>query len=379
MVRPSRSTGRASRPPAARSSRSASASAAPRPWCSATPEPKTSPRSKHDGSIHGSATLHALLATDGGTDVDCRASAHACELRIGSFFGGFDTVVAPISFDPDAPARPLATIAVDPSSGLVDGQPVVVTGHGFDPSSRVGVVECASNASVAGCPGSTTILTSPSGDFEVTVDVRAQIWGGVVLDCRDASVRCTMQGYAYSDDGDTRPQAPLAFAPDGPLLPPPTLEATPSTGLVDGQVVSLSGVGFAYHYGPAISPLPDDRATNAVIPMQIRVRECPSSHVTDFGRCNDRSDLVDIDSSGALSGTTSVAAVYVSLDGTTIDCRTAPGACSLFAGPGDPINTANARLTFAADPSTEPPSTGPGVLPAAVAPDPIAASPSFAG
>jgi hypothetical protein len=340
------------------------------------------------GVFHSTKRVRALLATDGGPVVDCRTASDACELQVGLFSPSPDTVVASIAFDPDAPALPPASIAVDPDTDLIDGQTVVVSGTGFLANSPVGISQCAIGPATGTCYGRTSTLTDAAGQLEVTLDVRTRLWGGEVVDCRDADVDCSVQAYSYEDD-DQHPVAPISFDPDGPILPPPTMVATPSTDLVDGQVVSLSGSGFTSPYPPIIvtdaqpeavrdgaasyqSPSPPagwrapltskaPAATTAATAFQETVIQCKTTDgldVVDLSGCNpDTWGTADVDQDGDLSGTMQVWAVFNSFSGETVDCRTSVDACSLYTYGYDPLTSAVASIDFDPNAPLAPPPT----------------------
>ncbi|MGZ4727511.1 MAG: neocarzinostatin apoprotein domain-containing protein [Acidimicrobiales bacterium] len=329
-----------------------------------------------DGSFHSSTRVHGLLATDGGAIVDCRLSPTACVLMVGTFYDGFDAVAAAIAFDPDAPALPPALITANPSTGLIDGQTTTVTGTGFLANSPVGISQCATSSTSMTCSGGTFVYTDGNGDLSVPLAVRARLWAGEILDCRDPSVDCSLQAYSY-EDSDQHSVTPITFDPNGPLLPPPTMTATPSTGLVDGQVVSLNGTGIVYPYGTVVSvPVTDRRhpdarwvapattqtsawgaatvpatsrpRTNlAAQPFQISIAECVTTPVFDISGCDPQTySVADVDSAGVLTGTAQVWAVFNSFDGRSVDCRTATDACSLYTVFGDPLTSAIASIDF---------------------------------
>ena len=339
-----------------------------------------------DGSWHGSVRVHGIIATDGGDTVDCRTTPTACELLVGTFYPSLDTVAVPISFDPDAPAVPPASITVAPSTDLIDGQDMHVTGTGFLANSPVAISECASSATSGTCPGGRYTFTDDQGDLDAVLPARTRLWSGEILDCRDPAVECSVQATSY-EDYDQHPVFPISFDPDGPLLPPPTLVATPSTDLVDGQVVTLTGANIFNPYGPIItSPVSDAhpdakwatpptppagfRAANAIasaadpraaaaVAFSVPIIQCLTTDEFTFEGCDPNSySPADVDASGNLTGTAQVSAVFRSYTGQDIDCRTAVNKCSLYLfGGGDPLMSASATLDFDPDGPLAPPPT----------------------
>lgn len=82
--------------------------------------------------------------------------------------------------------------------------------------------------------------------------------------------------------------------------PPPTMTVTPSTGLVDGQVVTVAGTGWSPHDGVGVSLCGDDESA------------CPVP-----------TQWVDADGAGAFSTEVRARAAYASGQGAT-DCRDEP-------------------------------------------------------
>lgn len=339
-----------------------------------------------DGSWHGSIRVHGIIATDGGDTVDCRTTPTTCELLVGTFYPSVDAVAVPISFDPDAPALPPASITVAPATGLVDGQDMHVTGTGFLANSPVGLSQCASSTTSGTCSGGAFVYTDEVGDLDAVLPARARLWSGEILDCRDPAIECSVQATSY-EDYDQHPMFPIAFDPDGPLLPPPTLVATPSTDLVDGQIVTLTGSNIFNPYGPIIDGQVSDahpdakwvapptppagfRAARAAASpaaatqaaaaaFSVPIIQCLTTDVFDFVGCdNNGYSQADVDSEGNLTGTAQVSAVFRTYTGEDIDCRTAVDKCSLYLfGGGDPLMSASATLDFDPNGPLAPPPT----------------------
>ena len=268
---------------------------------------------------------------------------------------------------------PPPTLVVTPDSSLVDGQHVTVTGAGFFPNAPLGLSECASTTSVGTCAGGDSVEAGADGTFSTDVVVRAQLWAGQVLDCRNLpaapTVDCSIQAFSFADQ-DLPTTVALHFDPNGELLPPPTLTATPDTDLVDGQTVSLTGSHIAYPYGPifvtgkavqpasarwvppitppktnpvtADEPAPDPEA------FRVEVFECASGSV-DFQRCAPANTSAPVDADGNLTGEVTVWATFTTVDGQSIDCRTSATACELRAGYGNPLTTAVTPIAFDPD------------------------------
>ena len=202
----------------------------------------------------------------------------ACQLRASSF-NTPDITVAPLGFDPDSPLAPPPLIEADPTSDLLDHDIIDVSGSGFSlgygyiggPIGPVGpeaatkfgrslqdvvvapgqtvtdAMMCVSGSSDFGaCDYDTSqrlALTADgdvAGDFQVSAILNT--YDGPV-DCRDAASGCELRagliGHPYK-----QAILPLSFDPDGALAPPPTITISPSTDLVDGQMVHVTAEGL---------------------------------------------------------------------------------------------------------------------------------------
>ena len=131
----------------------------------------------------------------------------------------------------------------------------------------------------------------------------------------------------------------MSFDPNGPLLPPPTISVTPSTDLIDRQSVHVTGSGFR--------PL-----------RTVQVGQCIGG-TTDFYQCRPTSyEPPTVAADGTLDTTLAVRTILQPYDGTTVDCRSAAGACEVQVGPlnqGDP--PLRQALSFDPDAPLAPPPT----------------------
>ncbi len=151
-----------------------------------------------------------------------------------------------------SPARAAGpTVTVTPSTGLVDFQKVQVTGSGFEPNALLEVYECRGGAvTEADCDAGNAdfIDIDSSGNvipYNMWVDARIWLPDGTAVDCRTDASGCEI-GVGFLIDAGQWPAAPLAFDPSAPLLPPVAATVTPSTGLVDGQVVQVHGEHLSF-------------------------------------------------------------------------------------------------------------------------------------
>lgn len=140
------------------------------------------------------------------------------------------------------------SITVSPSTNLIDLQTVHVAGKDFPANADIATVQCIKGAvGQQGCDLS-TVEFSPadaSGSFTVDRVVRRILNTGASshYDCAKAPGACTLAAADISDQ-TVAASASLSF---NPKVPPKkaTLTVTPSTNLVDHQLVTLIGGGLA--------------------------------------------------------------------------------------------------------------------------------------
>lgn len=132
------------------------------------------------------------------------------------------------------------------------------------------------------------------------------------------------------------PAPALATAPLGPEAAPITVTATPSTGLVDGQVVDGHAVGFDEHrdgYG-----------------FLVQCRAGATRRGCHVGE-------LDVDPTygpGTIDQQVQVQAVFRGEDGVEVDCRAAPGTCVLHVLTEAGTGVIDAPLTFDAAAPVDP-------------------------
>lgn len=144
-------------------------------------------------------------------------------------------------------------VKAEPSTGLVDGQEVTVTGTGFPPGVSVGVVMCTKEAGrdhgargVDACNIGhfAQAETNRDGVAVATFSVRRLVvLDGVEVDCASEAQRCLI-GMGMMSDYDTSGGVLVDFDGTVSLPDPPTATVQPSTGLVDGQEVTVTVTGL---------------------------------------------------------------------------------------------------------------------------------------
>lgn len=277
------------------------------------------------GNISTTITVRRIVRTQGAS-TDC-ATAGACVLLSGVNEIG-DGATAPIQFDGSVPPPPPPTITVTPSTDLLNGDTVHVTGIDFDPNFPVSVSQCPTGApqgpSCGFGPG-TFVETDDAGGFTFDLIVDRILYGGATpIDCADPGA-CVIAAIDLFD-GYVTANAPIEFDPNAPLPPPPSISLDPATGVDDGQLIRVFGSGFP-------------RRTNVGV-LQCRV------NAGGPGGC-DMSTLTFAypDSTGGFTATLR-AKRFITTDTGVVDCAI-PGACVVGAGvPPNGNPSANTPILF---------------------------------
>lgn len=259
------------------------------------------------GAIDVGFSVHRFI--EGATGrIDCSTAPDACDLVVADQ-GASVFARHALAFDPTVPvAQP--TITVTPSSGLLAGQSVTVTGTGFLAGDFVRIRECATVDPY--CSGSGTYVTiDTNGAFSapLTVHLRVNDGSGGATHC--LAVDCIVRAESNSDL-EYLADAPLAFDPNQPIPPPPAITVTPSTGLLHDQSVTITGTGFD----------PDGF---------VEISECTSDATAD-SYCGDYLTDLQVDPTGAFTTTATVTrlvSTYAPGGPTFVDCSSAP--CTVHA------------------------------------------------
>jgi len=141
--------------------------------------------------------------------------------------------------------QPQPTVAVTPSTQLVDLQSVLVVGSDFSPNATIASVECAPGAvTVDNCDLSTAVYANAdaNGAFTSNRVVRRLIEvGGSTVDCA-APTGCILGAGNIANYAESSGMA-ISFDPSKPPVTT-KIVATPSTNLRDHQLVTVTGQGF---------------------------------------------------------------------------------------------------------------------------------------
>ncbi len=199
-----------------------------------------------DASGAFSATFNVRRTLNiGGTTLRCDDAPGTCILGGAVIADQTIAGFVPLSFDPNAP-RPNPQLVVTPNEGILNGDTVSVTGSGFVPNSSLQLAQCAVGSSRCGgyiYVGEEGPGVDAGGNFatDFTLRLRARLADGSTTNC--IAVACEIRSYYYPDP-DYNVSVPVAFDPNQPIPPPPTVSVDPNVGLADRQSVAVTGANF---------------------------------------------------------------------------------------------------------------------------------------
>ena len=240
----------------------------------------------------------------------------------------------------------IAVLGANPSIGLVDFQPVQVTGTGFPASTILEIFECRGGAvDEFGCDPTNAFIvdTDPTGAVNTTfyVDARIYVQGGTEeVDCRTDPAGCIL-GVGFVVDADQAATVPISFDASAPLRPPVSATVTPDHDLVDGQTVMV--------HGEHLSPREEAFAFVCASGTARSVRSANVATSTSW-YAGSRARRLD------RSPTRGTQPIHPPL-GPIVDCSAAPG-CVVLVSWGlalSPDRVALVPVTFALPPSAPPP------------------------
>ncbi len=204
-----------------------------------------------NGTLDATFRVFARFTTLGGEAVDCRHPDTGCLIVAASLLSSdplADSTV-PVSFDPDgALAEPGA--AITDADELIDGEPIGVSVWGLPPASPVAIGQCLTiDGRVQACETEIDVF-APRSTADETGRLDTTVWAQTEFEahefdepisCRPPAT-CELHVVIDVDVVWQHPTAwtfPLTFDATAPLAEAPEITATPSTGLVDGQTVSI--------------------------------------------------------------------------------------------------------------------------------------------
>lgn len=196
---------------------------------------------------------------------DCATEPAGCVLAVGPISLPARGVAVPLQFVDEEVAVP--SIAATPSTRLVNGQTITVTGEGLQPNAVVAVSLCREatydDEGVAApvCDEYDYPNARTDGSGRMAFELRT--WA--VLYSWTGPIDCTLEPciVAYKGaNGDVAASVPLRFAAGS--APQPQLSITPAGPYVDQQVVTVTGTGFrpGIDIGDEIAQCPNDKDTS---------------------------------------------------------------------------------------------------------------------
>ncbi len=319
------------------------------------------------GTFTQPVQVHSGFVTEAGDFIDCRTAPGACEVRIGPNPRTNRTGVAPLSFDPAGPLTPRPSMVIDPAADLVDRQTVHATVNGFGPQGQIQIQQCVTDPFL-NCEPVGFGLADTTGVLAIDVEVDARLWFGTDPgpDCRVTQCQLRASSFNTADVAIVD----LSFDPDAPFAPPPQLGADPTTGLVDHDIIEVSGSGFSLGYGFITTPIgPAHAAAASKFGRALQdVVVAPSQTVTSAMMCvrggssyddcdYNTGQYLPLTAEGDVAGPFQVSAILDTYSG-TVDCRDAVPGCELRAGLiGHPYKQAILPLSFEPDGALAPPPT----------------------
>jgi acetyl esterase/lipase len=284
------------------------------------------------GSLTVEIQARSLLDIEGREPVDCRDPG-ACVVAVTSddLRSPAKSATAPVVFAPDAEVA-TPTLSVAPDSGLVDGQVVTLSGGDYPVGTGTGTVvdilQCTSQPSYGTCQWIDWTESDSAGDIDAEVPVHALLpTADGEVDCRTSAEPCQLVAGSGPPWSIRSGRVDLDLAADGPLLPRPSIEVSPSTGLTDGDVVTVTGT----HFTPS---------------RHVWVQICVDD---DAGRCaHNVAEVASPSSSGTFTLDLTVSESFETWDGDVVDCLATP--CAVSAEVGGGWRAATAPITFAAPP-----------------------------
>jgi len=291
--------------------------------------------------------------------IDCRATGVVCGIQTRNDHrepGVYDQdTFTPITFAPDAPTGPSATVT--PTTGLdAAGTTVTVAGIGYPDGQGVYIRLCKAPTGAIGTeagrpaagdcdgqglwasptPPDPTLPVITDGAFSVELDVAGAFAGSPAnIDCMTAGscgvfIRRDHNGGA-SDYGldsfipisfDPATTPPVIEEPEEPSLNDVTVTLSKSTGLLNNQVITVTGEDFVANQG-----------------VYVQFCAAPTGQLgTAAGRatsCYPEQDNVHtvwvstIAGDGTFSTPLTVVSSFTDADGNLVDC-TVDGACGVF-------------------------------------------------
>ncbi len=254
-----------------------------------------------------------------------------------------------------APGPAALSLTVDPTTDLVDGDALAVTIDGFDPNRASTLRQCRAGATTAEDCSTRVITTNgvpgPLSGFFV-------VWA--LLDTPTGPVDCRTESCSIIfEQGDFASivEVVTAFAPDGPVLQP-TVVTSSTTGLANGDVVTITGSGFRPYDAVYIDQCVTGRDDSGCHPQSSIILELPIPGTVALAPT---AEAAAAEAGVGFVQDQPVRATFETADFQPADCR--PTGCELRIRQNEDGASFAFPLAFAE--ATGPVPTGPGPVPAA--------------
>ncbi|MBN2621722.1 MAG: hypothetical protein JXA83_00080 [Acidimicrobiales bacterium] len=248
-------------------------------------------------------------------NVPCDGQAGDCMIGVSSSTWSPWITTVPLAFS--------RAVLQPASTGLVDGQPVTLSATGLAPDTEHILRRCdpTRTPSCESGPEAPRMTSDSQGNLDFPTTAAQRIHTGHLGGPEYCRTECTFVLQPFGRSEAWAVTVPYAMA-EG------SLAASPSTGLADGDTVTLTGTDLMASYeGPALWIFPTTGAWG--------IGQCAATAVDDpsvlgmFSHCAVAPPGVASVPGSTLSVDVTVAARFTSVLGDEVDCTTGPDACSL--------------------------------------------------
>ncbi len=146
---------------------------------------------------------------------------------------------------PTASASSTPTLTITPNTGLTSNEAVTIAGSGFAPGASLAAVECIGTATTTtGCNlnAIAPIGVSSSGTFSMSFYVQTGPIGSGTCGTSATDTHCLIAVGTLA--GTLVASGPITFAVPSSTPAGPSITVSPSTGLKNGDTVTITGSGF---------------------------------------------------------------------------------------------------------------------------------------
>lgn len=190
-----------------------------------------------DGTFTKDVRVRTVIRGYDGTRSDCRLVACRLVVTQGDPLTRAESAVG---FDPAAPVAPAPTLTVAPDTDLIGAQEIVIRGSGFFPDEDLLISQCDGSApDPQGCLGGEVDVDADGAFTQTSHPVELVFHFRGSHDCRGPIPTCSV--FVFDPvNRYVRASAALQLRPDGREA----ITAAPTTGLIDGDRVTITGTGL---------------------------------------------------------------------------------------------------------------------------------------